>query len=71
MRPDRIIVGECRGGEALDMIQAMNTGHAGSMTTRPRQQRRGSDRAVGGVGADGDRLARLFDPSAIDLGAWT
>ena len=33
MRPDRIIVGECRGGEALDMIQAMNTGHAGSMTT--------------------------------------
>lgn len=33
MRPDRIIVGECRGGEALDMVQAMNTGHAGSMTT--------------------------------------
>ena len=33
MRPDRIIVGECRGGEALDMIQAMNTGHDGSMTT--------------------------------------
>jgi pilus assembly protein CpaF len=33
MRPDRIVVGECRGGEALDMIQAMNTGHAGSMTT--------------------------------------
>jgi pilus assembly protein CpaF len=33
MRPDRIIVGECRGGEAIDMIQAMNTGHAGSMTT--------------------------------------
>ncbi len=33
MRPDRIIVGECRGGEALDMIQAMNTGHEGSMTT--------------------------------------
>ena len=33
MRPDRIIVGECRGGEALDMLQAMNTGHAGSMTT--------------------------------------
>lgn len=33
MRPDRIIVGECRGGEALDMIQAMNTGHSGSMTT--------------------------------------
>ena len=33
MRPDRIIVGECRGAEALDMIQAMNTGHDGSMTT--------------------------------------
>jgi pilus assembly protein CpaF len=33
MRPDRIIVGECRGSESLDMLQAMNTGHAGSMTT--------------------------------------
>ncbi len=33
MRPDRIIVGECRGAEALDMVQAMNTGHDGSMTT--------------------------------------
>jgi pilus assembly protein CpaF len=33
MRPDRIIVGECRGGECLDMLQAMNTGHDGSMTT--------------------------------------
>ncbi len=33
MRPDRIIVGECRGGEALDMLSAMNTGHDGSMTT--------------------------------------
>lgn len=33
MRPDRIIVGECRGAEALDMLQAMNTGHDGSMTT--------------------------------------
>jgi pilus assembly protein CpaF len=33
MRPDRIIVGECRGAEALDMLQAMNTGHEGSMTT--------------------------------------
>jgi pilus assembly protein CpaF len=33
MRPDRIIIGECRGAEALDMIQAMNTGHEGSLTT--------------------------------------
>jgi pilus assembly protein CpaF len=33
MRPDRIIVGECRGGETIDMLQAMNTGHDGSMTT--------------------------------------
>jgi pilus assembly protein CpaF len=33
MRPDRIVVGECRGAESLDMLQAMNTGHDGSMTT--------------------------------------
>jgi pilus assembly protein CpaF len=33
MRPDRVIVGECRGGESLDMLQAMNTGHDGSLTT--------------------------------------
>src|SRR5439155_6827157 len=33
MRPDRIIIGESRGAEALDMLQAMNTGHEGSMTT--------------------------------------
>ncbi|QDT44403.1 Putative conjugal transfer protein [Gimesia alba] len=33
MRPDRIIIGECRGGESLDMLQAMNTGHEGSLTT--------------------------------------
>src|SRR3546814_7767752 len=41
MRPDRIILGEVRGGEAIDMLQAMNTGHDGSMCTlhanRPRQ----------------------------------
>jgi pilus assembly protein CpaF len=33
MRPDRIVVGECRGAEAIDMLQAMNTGHEGSLTT--------------------------------------
>src|SRR5437868_9933656 len=33
MRPDRIVIGECRSGEAMDMLQAMNTGHEGSMTT--------------------------------------
>src|SRR5215210_7161522 len=33
MRPERIIIGECRGSETLDMLQAMNTGHSGSMTT--------------------------------------
>ena len=33
MRPERVIIGECRGGETLDMLQAMNTGHSGSMTT--------------------------------------
>ncbi len=33
MRPERLVVGECRGGEALDMLQAMNTGHDGSMST--------------------------------------
>lgn len=41
MRPDRIIVGETRGGEAIDMLQAMNTGHDGSLSTvhanRPRE----------------------------------
>jgi len=46
MRPDRIIVGECRGGEALDMLQAMNTGHDGSMST-------------GHANAPRDMLARL------------
>jgi pilus assembly protein CpaF len=46
MRPDRILVGECRGGEALDMLQAMNTGHDGSMST-------------GHANAPRDMLARL------------
>ena len=46
MRPDRIIVGECRGAEALDMLQAMNTGHDGSLTT-------------GHANSPGDILSRL------------
>ena len=46
MRPDRIVVGECRGGEALDMLQAMNTGHDGSLDDDARQlARRGASRA--------------------------
>ena len=40
MRPDRIVVGEVRGGEALDMLQAMNTGHDGSLTTVHAEQSR-------------------------------
>ena len=40
MRPDRIVIGEVRGEEALDMLQAMNTGHDGSLTTDPRQHAR-------------------------------
>ena len=40
MRPDRIIVGEVRGGEALEMLQAMNTGHDGSLSTGTCQQRK-------------------------------
>ena len=44
MRPDRIIVGEMRGREALDMLQAMNTGHDGSIVDHPRQPpARGAD----------------------------
>ena len=46
MRPDRIIVGECRGAEALDMLQAMNTGHDGSLST-------------GHANSDRDMLLRL------------
>jgi pilus assembly protein CpaF len=54
MRPDRVIIGECRGGEALDMLQAMNTGHDGSLSTAPR--RNGASRNVvldGGHGPSG------------------
>jgi pilus assembly protein CpaF len=55
MRPDRIIIGECRGDEAFDMLQAMNTGHEGSMTTvhanTPRDAIKRLEQMVGMVGA--------------------
>jgi pilus assembly protein CpaF len=54
MRPDRIIVGECRGSEAFDMLQAMNTGHEGSMTTihanNPREALKRLEQMVGMAG---------------------
>ena len=53
MRPDRIIIGECRGAEALDMLQAMNTGHDGSMTTCHANSARGRVFAAGNDGDDG------------------
>jgi pilus assembly protein CpaF len=56
MRPDRIIVGEVRGGEAFDMLQAMNTGHEGSMTTvhanTPRDALSRVEQMVGMAGLD-------------------
>lgn len=56
MRPDRIVVGECRGAEALDMLQAMNTGHDGSLTTVHANSTRDAigrlEMMVGMVGAD-------------------
>ncbi|MGD9713150.1 MAG: CpaF family protein, partial [Thermomicrobiales bacterium] len=61
MRPDRIIVGECRGPETLDMLQAMNTGHEGSMTTVHSNSPR-------------DALARLeimVGMAGFDLPVWT
>ena len=55
MRPDRIIIGECRGDEAFDMLQAMNTGHEGSMTTvhanNPRDAVKRLEQMVGMAGA--------------------
>jgi pilus assembly protein CpaF len=55
MRPDRIIIGECRGDEAFDMLQAMNTGHEGSMTTvhanNPRDAIKRLEQMVGMAGA--------------------
>ena len=63
MRPDRIIVGEVRDGAALDMLQAMNTGHDGSITTAARQLTARLARAAGDDGADGRHgSARAGDP---------
>ncbi len=60
MRPDRIVVGECRGSEALDMLQAMNTGHEGSMTTVHANNTR---EALG-------RLEMMVGMAGFDLPLW-
>jgi pilus assembly protein CpaF len=60
MRPDRIIVGECRGAEALDMLQAMNTGHEGSMTTIHANDTRDSI----------SRLEMMVGMAGFDLPIW-
>jgi pilus assembly protein CpaF len=72
MRPDRIIVGECRGAEALDMLQAMNTGHDGSITTghanTPRDMLRRLETMVLFSGVDIPvRAIREQIASAVDL----
>jgi pilus assembly protein CpaF len=72
MRPDRIVVGECRGEEALDMLQAMNTGHDGSMTTlhsnSPRDTLARLETMVMMAGMDlPSRAIREQIASAIDL----
>lgn len=61
MRPDRIIVGECRGAEALDMLQAMNTGHDGSLTTVHANTPR--DALM--------RLEMMVGMSGVDIPIWT
>ena len=61
MRPDRIVVGECRGAEALDMLQAMNTGHDGSLTTIHANTAR--DAVV--------RLEMMVGMAGFDLPMWT
>lgn len=72
MRPDRIIVGEARGGEVLDMLQAMNTGHDGSMSTvHANDTRETLDRmelmiALAGVDLP-SRIARQYIANAIDI----
>ncbi len=72
MRPDRIIIGETRGGEALDMLQAMNTGHDGSMSTvhanRPREALMRLENLVGMAGANlSPRAIRQQIASAVDM----
>ncbi|HTW91551.1 MAG TPA: CpaF family protein [bacterium] len=72
MRPDRIVVGECRGGEALDMLQAMNTGHDGSLTTihanSPRDTLSRLETLVLMAGVDlPSRVIREQVASAIDM----
>jgi pilus assembly protein CpaF len=72
MRPDRIILGECRSGEAFDMLQAMNTGHEGSMTTvhanTPRDALARIEQMVGMSGIDiSPRSARAQIASAINV----
>ena len=60
MRPDRIIIGECRGPEALDMLQAMNTGHEGSMTTIHANDTRDAT----------SRLETMIGMAGFDLPLW-
>jgi pilus assembly protein CpaF len=72
MRPDRIIIGEVRGGEALDMLQAMNTGHEGSMTTvhanSPRDALRRVENMVGMAGFNHPiRVIRQQMAAALNL----
>lgn len=72
MRPDRIIVGETRGGEAIDMLQAMNTGHDGSLSTvhsnRPREAVSRLENMVGLAGVNlAPRAIRMQIASAVDM----
>src|SRR5207244_4085812 len=60
MRPDRVVIGECRGPEALDMLQAMNTGHEGSLTTIHANETRD---AIG-------RLEMMVGMAGFDLPLW-